>query len=59
MLIGVTGRPGPADQRWKLSSVGISVLDRDQFLGLHAGQNTWRVTTPLISDQLTNSPLTQ
>lgn len=31
-FIGVLGRPGPADQRWKLSPVGITVLDRDQFL---------------------------
>jgi Phosphoesterase family/Ricin-type beta-trefoil lectin domain-like len=31
-FVGVLGRPGPADQRWKLSPVGITVLDRDLFL---------------------------
>ena len=86
--VSVVGRPGPPDQRWKLSPLGESILDRHRFLieseafpgmalqptdpsqpgsaivlgpigqavGLHADQNAWRVTTPLISDELTNAP---
>jgi Phosphoesterase family/Ricin-type beta-trefoil lectin domain-like len=31
-FIGVLGRPGPADQRWRLSPTGVTVMQRDEFL---------------------------
>ena len=30
--VSAVGRPVPADQRWKLSPLGVSVLDRHRFL---------------------------